>query len=285
MAVYFCDTDCELWYTTVKELNIGVIQMPYTIDGVEYLYDFGENTDLKGFFKKMEAGSTPITSAQNEAYYLKIFEPYFEKGEDILYVSFSTKMSSTFNYLDAAIKKLHEKYPNVRFERFDTESICLGAGIIVEMGARFFNKHNGDIDATLKYLEYVRSHTSIYFAVENLKYLARGGRLSPAKAAIGTFMQIKPILSTKDGELTVVQKVNGSKKAMGYMIDVFTKDYKDFDDAPIYICGADCDDVVEEFTNKIKEVNPNLNIINLSVGPVIGSHCGPKTYGIIFPKK
>ena len=72
MAVYFCDTDCELWYTTVKELGMGVIQMPYTIDGEEYLYDFGENTDLKGFFKKMEAGSSASTSAQNEAYYTKL---------------------------------------------------------------------------------------------------------------------------------------------------------------------------------------------------------------------
>ena len=77
MAVMFCDTDCELWYTTVKDLKLGVIQMPYTIDGKEYLYDFGETYDFKAFFTRMREGATPITSAQNEAYYLKIFEPYF----------------------------------------------------------------------------------------------------------------------------------------------------------------------------------------------------------------
>ena len=285
MAVYFCDTDCELWHTTVKELGIGVIQMPYTIDGEEYLYDFGEKTDLVGFFKKMEAGSVASTSAQNEAYYLNIFEPYFAKGEDILYVSFSTKMSSTFNFLDSAIETLKAKYPGIRFERFDTESICIGCGIQVELGARFFNSHNHDIDATIEYLTKVREHTDMLFVVENLKYLARGGRLSPAKAAIGNFMQVKPILSTKDGELNVVAKQNGSKKAMSYVVEQFASKYQDLDDAPVYVLGADCDDVVEELTVKIKAYCPKANIINLSIGPVIGAHCGPKTYGVIYTKK
>ena len=285
MAVYFCDTDCELWHTTVKELGMGVIQMPYTIDGEEYLYDFGEKTDLKAFFKKMEAGSVASTSAQNEAYYTNLFEPYFAKGEDILYVSFSTKMSSTFNFLDAAIENLKAKYPKVRFERFDTQSICLGAGIIVELGARFFNSHNKDIDATLKYLEEVRAHAEILFVVENLKYLARGGRLSPAKAAIGNFMQVKPILSTRDGELNVIAKQNGSKKAMSYVIDQFASTYKDFDNAPIYVLGADCDEVREEIAVRVKAIAPKANIVQLEVGPVIGAHCGPKTYGLIYTKK
>ena len=79
MAVMFCDTDCELWYTTVKDLKLGVIQMPYTIDGKEYLYDFGENTDFKAFFKRMEEGAVPITSAQNEAYYLKILNHILQR--------------------------------------------------------------------------------------------------------------------------------------------------------------------------------------------------------------
>ena len=285
MAVMFCDTDCELWYTTVKDLKLGVIQMPYTIDGKEYLYDFGETYDFKAFFTRMREGATPITSAQNEAYYLKIFEPYFEKGEDILYVAFSEKMSSTFKNLDSALEKLTAKYPKVRFERFDTQSICLGAGIIVEMGARFFNKNGGDIDATLKYLENVRDHTSIYFAVDNLKYLARGGRLSKSAAAFGNLMHVKPVLSVRDGELYVDSKQNGSKKAQSYLVSKFETEYKDLDDSPIYVLGADCDDVVASIAERVKAIAPNANIVILPVGPVIGCHCGPGTFGLIYTKK
>ena len=285
MAVMFCDTDCELWYTTVKDLKLGVIQMPYTIDGKEYLYDFGETYDFKAFFTRMREGATPITSAQNEAYYLKIFEPYFEKGEDILYVAFSEKMSSTFKNLDSALEKLTAKYPKVRFERFDTKNICLGAGIIVEMGARFFNKNGGDIDATLKYLENVREHTSIYFAVDNLKYLARGGRLSKSAATFGNLMQVKPVLSVRDGELYVDSKQNGSKKAQSYLVSKFESEYKDLDDAPVYILGGDCDDIVASIAERVKAIAPKANIVNLPIGPVIGCHCGPGTFGLIYTKK
>ena len=117
MAVLFCDTDCELWYTTAKELDLKVISMPYTIDGVEKMYDLGENTDLKDFFARMRAGSAVITSGLNPQTYIDIFEPYFKAGEDILYVAFSSKMSNTFKYLDLAIAELkisQRQIPSVR---------------------------------------------------------------------------------------------------------------------------------------------------------------------------
>ena len=65
MAVLFCDTDCELWYTTANDLGLKVIGMPYIVDGEEIMYDLGENTDFEGFFNKMKAGSTVTTAGLN----------------------------------------------------------------------------------------------------------------------------------------------------------------------------------------------------------------------------
>ncbi len=284
MAVLFCDTDCELWYTTANDLGLKVIGMPYTVNGVEKIYDLGENTDFVGFFNEMKAGATVTTSGLNFDTYVDIFEPYFEKGEDILYIAFSSKMSNTFEPMQKAVDALTEKYPGVRFRRFDTLNICVGAGFLVYMGAKFFNENGGDIDKTYDYLTSILNKVGIYFVVEDLKYLARGGRLSSSSAMFGNLMQVKPILRVDDeGSVSVYAKQQGSKKAMAFMIAEFKKKYKAYDNAPVFVVGAINDKAVEDVVAQVKEFAPDQEIIVQPIGPVIGAHCGPGTYGLIFP--
>ncbi|MCQ2602639.1 MAG: DegV family protein [Clostridia bacterium] len=286
MSVIFCDTDCELWYTKANELGLKVINMPYTLDGKEYMCDLGEATDFKAFFNRMREGAVPITSGLNAEIYREIFEPYFEKGEDILYVAFSSKMSGTFRYLDAVVSDLSAKYPGVKFKRFDTLNISVGAGLLVYLAGKKFIENGGDVDATYSYLESILNKVGVYFVVDDLKYLARGGRLSPQKAAIGNIMQLKPILTVgESGEIEIAAKQQGSKRAMSFVVSEFEKKYSQYDDAPIVIVGADCDDLQNALYDKIKSLYPDADIWTQPVGPVIGAHCGPGTYGIIFPSK
>lgn len=283
MTVLYCDTDCELWFTRAEEEKIGVIEMPYTIDGKEYMYDLGRNTDFKGFYDKMKAGSAPITSALNAENYKEIFEPHFKKGEDILYVAFSSKMSGTFSSLDMAIKELSAKYPNVKFVCFDTLNISMGAGLIVYMAAKFFNANGGDIEKTIEYLESITQKVCTLFAVDNLKYLARGGRISPSKAKMANLFNVKPILNiSESGEIDVLCKQSGNKKAMSFLLSQLEEKYVNIDNAPIVLVSADADDAVEEVKTRILEKMPNAEIWVQPVGPVIGAHCGPGTYGLIF---
>lgn len=284
MSVLFCDTDCELWYTTAKELDLKVIPMPYTIDGTEKMYDLGENTDFKDFFTRMRQGSAVITSGLNPETYIELFEPYFKAGEDILYIAFSSKMSNTFKYLDIAVKELREKYPDVKYRQFDTLNISMGAGLMVYMAAKFCRAHGGDIDATYDYLESIVQKVGVLFVVDDLKYLARGGRLSSAKAKIGNVLQLKPVLCVnKEGEIDILSKQSGFKKAMSFVVSEFTRKYRPAPDAPVVIVGADCDEYVEELKSRILAAVPDADIWVQPVGPVIGAHCGPGTYGIIFP--
>lgn len=283
MSVLFCDTDCELWYTTAKELGVKVIGMPYTVDGEEKMYDLGENTDFKDFYSKMRAGSSVSTAGLNKEIYLDIFRPYFEAGEDILYVAFSSKMSNTFEPLAAAIAELESQFPKARYRKFDTLNICLGAGILVYLAAKFFAAHDGDIDATYDYLSDIVGKVRVNFVVGDLRYLARGGRLSPAKARMGNVLQAKPVLHVdKEGEISVLTKVIGAKKAMSYVVDEFAAHYRNVDDAPVFIVGADCDDLVAELKDRVAAIAPDADLRVQPVGPVIGAHCGPGTYGIIY---
>lgn len=283
MSVLFCDTDCELWYTTANELGVKVIGMPYTVDGEEKMYDLGENTDFKDFYSKMRAGSSVSTAGLNKEIYLDIFRPYFEAGEDILYVAFSSKMSNTFEPLAAAIAELESQFPKARYRKFDTLNICLGAGILVYLAAKFFAAHDGDIDATYDYLSDIVGKVRVNFVVGDLRYLARGGRLSPAKARMGNVLQAKPVLHVdKEGEISVLTKVIGAKKAMSYVVDEFAAHYRNVDDAPVFIVGADCDDLVAELKDRVAAIAPDADLRVQPVGPVIGAHCGPGTYGIIY---
>lgn len=283
MAVFFCDTDCELWYTTAKELGVKVIPMPYTVDGEERLYDLGENTDIKAFFDRMRAGAAVSTAGLNPQTYIDIFEPYFKAGEEVLYVAFSSRMSNTFSYLDTAIAELKAKYPDAKYRRYDTLNISMGAGIMVYLAAKFFNAHGGDVDATCAYLDTLVQNVAVLFVVDDLKYLARGGRLSPAKAKIGNVLQLKPVLYVnKEGEIDVLTKQSGFKKAMSFIVSEFARKYRHVEGAPVVIVGADCDGYVAELRSRIEPEAGGAEIIVQPVGPVIGAHCGPGTYGIIF---
>ena len=286
MAVYFCDTDCELWYTHAEEYDIKVIRMPYAVDGVEEFSDLGEQFDAKAFFDKMRNGAKALTSALNEEIYYDIFKPYFEKGEDILYVAFSSKMSGTFGSLDLALARLNEEYPGVKFRRFDTLSICMGSGIQVYLGAKYFHEHGGDIDATYAYLESIREKVAVYFVVEDMKYLARGGRISPAKAKIGNLMNIKPVLKVKeDGTLDVCSKQNGLKKAYNFIIEEFRNNYKQIDGSAVTIIDADNKEIADDIERRVLEIAPDATIWRQPIGPVIGVHAGPGTVGIVYTTK
>ncbi len=285
MATIFCDTDCELWYTHANELGLQVIQMPYVIDGEEKLCDLGENTDIKDFYQRMRNGAAASTAGLNQQIYYDIFKPFFEKGDDILYIAFSSHLSGTFGYHDLAIAQLKEEYPNVKYRKFDTLNICMGAGMLVYMGAKYCREHGDDIDATYDYLSSIVGKIGVYFIVEDMKYLARGGRISPAKAKIGNLINIKPVLTVEDGKLDVYSKQNGLKKAYKFMLETFKENYCDIDNAPITLVDADNREISDILAEKIREIAPNATIWQQPIGPVIGAHAGPGTIGIMFTRK
>ena len=281
MSVLFCDSNCELWYTTLRELPLQLIRMPYTIEGKEYFYDMGEATDFAGYYKLMRNKAKAITSALNTYDYIQYFEPWFQKGEDILYISFSHKLSSTFESMQHAVDELLKKYPDRKFEVYDTKSISVGAGLLVYYAGIL--KRDGASDAEIvRKLDELRAKLKVYFAVDDLNHLKRGGRLSGVAALAGTLINLKPILTVdEEGALKPVAKVRGRKPVMSYFMDKFRTEAVD-QDKIAFIVGADCEEDVEDLAARVAQEYPSLKVIRQVVGPVIATHCGPGTLGIIF---
>ena len=280
MSVLICDSNGELWYTRAAELKLDYISMPYYIK--EYFYDLGEKTDFKKFYQTVRGGEIPKTQALNPEDYKRILTPYFEKGEDVLYVSFSHKMSGTFQQLDAALKELKEIYPDRKCTVFDTNSISLGAGIQAEQAAIL--KQNGASDEEiLAFLEDFTNRVAVYFVVDDLMHLKRGGRCSGLAAVAGTLLGLKPMLTfNEEGGLSVITKLGGRKKAITTLANKVIDELTDEDKYSVYVVDADCKEEGDKLRDLILAKRPNANIVRQIVGPVIGSHCGPGTLGVIF---
>lgn len=283
MSRFFCDADCELDYKTIEELGITLIEMPYTVGGEEALYDCGRTTDYKAFFDKMRKGATAKTQALNSYDYVQYFEPVFAAGEDVLYVSFSHKMSGTFSYLNTALQELKEKYPDRKCTVVDTCNISLGAGITVYFAAKLHNSGASD-EEVVNFVEKFRERVRIYFTVDDLVYLKRGGRLTSFKAGIGTLFGIKPIITVSGGQLVSLPSQKGRKKALNTLIGYMSKDNID-SSYPVCIISGDADEDRDFTAELIREAYPEIEIRHYEIGPVIGCHCGPGTVGLIFVAK
>jgi DegV family protein with EDD domain len=282
MYQLFCDSNCELWHTTVKDLGLNLIRMPYVIDGEEYFYDMGENHNFEDFFKRMREGSAPKTSALNEFAYTEYFEPILARGEDIYYITFSHQMSGTFNAMKNVIAQLKEKYPEREIRFKDSKLISLGSGFVTYYAALQY-KNGVSMDELDAYLDELIPHTGIYFVVDDLTYLYRGGRVSGVSKVVGNLLGIKPILHMDDeGKIFNVQKAKGKKKALAALLGYMKEKGEDVEKYNVYVLHGDCKDEAEAFIESIRAAFPNANVVLQPIGPVIGSHCGPGTVGVIF---
>lgn len=284
MSVLFCDSNCELWYDKVDRCGLKVIAMPYTIDGKEYFYDMGRNTDFHAFFEKVRKGSIPVTSALNPQNYLDYFEPVLSLGEDIIYITFSHQLSGTFEFLRTAVDELSAKYPERKIHVIDSKNISGGNALVVYEAARLKKSGASDqevIDATLKFIP--KAHS--YFTVDDLHHLKRGGRISGAAAVIGSMLGLKPMLRVNaSGKLENYAKAKGRKKSLAMLIEKAKELQIDLS-YPCVVLDADSGDGKEFVENVKREFGKNAEVWLQPVGPVIGTHCGPGTLGLCFISK
>ena len=284
MSVFFTDTDCEMSYVDSDSLGMKVIGMPYTLKDQEFVYDFGRDFDAKKFYDEMRGGEVVTTSALNTQDYIDYFEPVLASGEDILYVHFSRELSGTFNHMEVAIEELKKKYPDRKITCFDTRNICIGAGIQAIEACKLHNAGASD-EEVVKFLTEFKDKVAIYFYVDSLQYLKRGGRISAMSAVMGSMLNIKPILSVNAGKLEKLTTVKGTKKALDYMVSRFENEYLDDDKYEVFILDADNKQIGDELAEKIRNTGKKVSIRRIFVGPVIGAHAGPGTVGVVFVKK
>ena len=283
--ILMTDSDSDLPFALQQEMNIPVVQMPYTLEGKEYLDDLGQSMDYKTYFDKMRNGAAPTTSALNETIYLEYFEPILQEGKDLLFIAFSSQLSGTINAIYAAREQLMEKYPERKFTVVDTLSIS-GPQTLLVIKAHEMYITGASMEEVAAWLEENKLRAQAWFTVDDLKYLKRGGRVSPAAAAIGTLLDLKPILTeTCEGKLAAAEKVRGRRKAMNFIVDKAVENIEDQKESIALLLHADAPEDAARLKELAQAKLPELTIRIENVGPVIGAHAGPGTLALCFMGK
>lgn len=283
--VLMSDSDSDLHYQIARDKNIPIVKMPYTLDDVEYYDDNGASGMEKKLFDRMRAGAKPFTSLLPTPVYIDYFEPIL-KEKDLLFLAFSSHMSTTFQNVLAAQAELKEKYPERKFVVVDTLSISLPQTLLI-LGAHELYEKGAPMEEVAQWVMDNRLKSHAWFTVGDLVYLRRGGRISPTSAIVGTMLDIKPILTlTKAGKLEAHSKVQGRKKAMRALVDKVAEYIENPDKQSMYVFHGDTQDEAEILKNQIKNRLPEIKEIKLQmIGPVIGAHAGPGTLAVCFMGK
>ena len=280
--IIMTDSDSDLPYALKQELDIPVVYMPYALNGNEYFDDLGQTLDHKSFYDKMRDGAVPTTSALNETVYEEYFDPILAGGQDILFIAFSSQLSGTINAMRAARAALLEKYPERTFIIVDTLSISAPQTLLVLKAYEMYNA-DADMQTIADWLEANKLRAQAWFTVDDLKYLQRGGRVSAVSAALGTMLDLKPILTeTREGKLAAAAKVRGRKKAMGYIVDKAVENISDQKESIGILLHADVPADAEKLLAMLQAKLPEMTIRVENIGPVIGAHAGPGALAFCF---
>jgi len=287
MITVFADTDCDITKENYEDLGVKIISMPYFL-GEKEIHPSEDDLpyDAHEFYEKLRGGLMPKTSGLSPETYINYFEPELKKGNDVLYIHFSSGMSGTFNAMNIAIGELKEKYPNRTITPFDTLGISiLGLSIVKEMTDKL--KSGATLEETIKYGEEERAHTACYFFANDLLFFKRSGRLSGMSAIAGTIFGVKPIITmNEEGKMVVVGKEAGRPNAVKHLVRTVKELGDDIKNHPFYVIGSDCDKFADELIRELKkEFGDDLKITTGSLNPTSGCHCGPSTLGLAFHSK
>ena len=281
--VIMTDSSCDLRQELADQLGLEVLPLEVMADGKNYRnWLDGREIGFKEFYKLAREGKELKTSAVNTAAFEEKMEKLLEEGKDILYIGFSTGLSTTYNSGEAAARELREKYPDRKIYTVDTLAASLGQGMIIYYAAK--KKEAGaTIEEVRDFVENEKLHMCHWFTVDDLNYLKRGGRISAATAAVGTMLSIKPVMHMdNEGHLVAVGKARGRKAALCQLLDTMGELGEGLEGQTTFICHSDCMDDAQYVASQMKErfgvAQVNINWI----GPVIGAHTGPGTIGIFF---
>lgn len=287
MLRVFVDSDCDITKAMADEYGALFISMPYFVGEQEvYPYIDFEEFEAHEYYNMLRKGTIPTTAALSPLNYKAIFEPYFEAGDEILYIHFSAAMTNTFEAMELAVNELKEKYPAARFEHFDTMSMTVGAYPIVKEMLELYKK-GATLDEIVEYGEKEKQHFAVFFFADDLKFFARSGRVSGFAGFMGGIIGIKPIISINEkGVMGSIGKATGRGAAINKLVKYVEDLGDDIKNHVLVVGHTDAPLLVKKVCALLKEkFGDDLVIEKVVTNPTAGAHCGPDAVGIAFHAK
>ena len=285
MADYVIMTDscCDMTAALAEELELSVLPLSLHMgDAVYRNWLDGREIGFQEFYAKIRSGQLATTSAVSVGEFAAEMRKILSAGKNILCISFSSALSTTYQSAAIAAADLAEEFPDRKILVVDSLCASLGQGLLVYLCAQERRKGRS-LEEVHTFAEETKGKVCHWFTVDDLNHLKRGGRISAATALFGTMLSIKPVMHVDDGgHLVPVSKARGRKSSLLALVDQMEATAIDPASQTVFISHGDCEGdalfVAGEITRRFGTRDIRLNY----VGPVIGNHSGPGTLALFF---
>lgn len=262
----------------VEQYNLTVT--PQVLIWGEETYQDGVDIQPDEFYERLKTTKVmPTTSQVSIATMKSTFENLVEEGYDVLGIFLSAKLSGTIQSAIQAKDMLDKAGEKVNF--VDSETTAMAMGFQVLTVARAV-EDGASLEDAIALAEKARAHTGVYFAVDTLEFLHRGGRIGGAQRFLGTALNMKPVLAVQGGRVEAVERIRTKKKALERVFDLVKEQTEGKSPIRLATLHASAEDEAKALLDRgSKEMNATESILT-TVSPVVGTHAGPGTVGLAF---
>jgi len=281
------DGGCDFTTEEIKKHNIEIVPFYVTLDQETYLKE-GIDITKEEYFKRLLEEKTlfPKTAQPSPSDYMDAYTPYLQEGKDILSLTISSKLSGTYNSATLAATTLKEEFPERTILIVDSLNAAVGEGLLLREIIKMRDA-GLSLEVTAIIAEKIKKSIRIYFTLESLEYLRRGGRVGPTTALVGGILGLRPILHLVDGTVEQLDSVRGNKKVLQWIAEGVAAALEDDKDRVNISVGH-----ILKANDAMKVKNQIESLLDLTitnpiaeVGVTIGTHAGPGALVVAYGKK
>lgn len=273
------DSGCDLPYSFLQERNISFLPLIVHLNNTDY-EDF-VTIDPKQVYDAMRNGEVAKTSQASPLKMKELFTELAKSGRSAVYIAFSSQLSGTYQTAMMVREEVLEQYPHFQLTIIDSKCASLGLGLVVMKASELAQKGMPYEQLCETISAYCR-HMEHIFTVDDLEFLARGGRISKTAAFVGGVLNIKPLLHVEDGKLIPIEKIRGRKKVFKRMIELMEERGNGLQKQVIGISHGDDEEAALELKRMIEEKFGCTRFFISPIGGAIGAHAGPGTLALFF---
>lgn len=258
----------------------AVTVVPQVLIWGEKTYEDGIDIQPSEFYQKLATAKVmPTTSQVSVPNMQKAFSGLLEQGCDVLGIFLSAKLSGTMQSAIQGRELLEKDKEHVELVDSNTTAMALGFQVLTVARAA---AQGASIAECKTLAEKVRAHTGVYFVVDTLEFLHRGGRIGGAQRLLGTALNLKPLLTVQDGKVEAVERIRTKAKAVERLIEIVGEQTAGKSPVRVATLHANAEAEAREILSRVASLTNAAESVFTSVSPVVGTHTGPGTVGIAY---
>lgn len=277
------DSCCDLPPRLVAQEGVHLLKFPYIVGSTAYDDDMFRSMSAHDFYDSMRNGAEPSTSQLAMPLLMEVFEQAANTGIPTVYISFTSGLSGSFDVATLVRDQIVAEHPDFELYVVDSRLASIAEGLLV---FEAINQRDRGLSASelVAWVEEARNFVNEEFMVDDLGALRRGGRIPGSVALAGSALDVKPLLAIDvDGKLTLTGVARGRKKGLKQLVDFYSKHVAKKTAAQVVTIGhSDCPKDVTRLKELLLKEDPNIQVIECNIGPVIGSHVGPGMVAVSF---